>query len=766
MRKAFLSHSSADKDFVRPIAKALGDCCVFDEMTFEAGMPILDEIMKGMDSSDLFVLFLSENALNSPWVKKEISQAEKMSGDNLGKILPVIIDKSVKYSDKRIPLWLQQSYNIKPIFNTNIVLSKIHNRLRKLRLQENAADHGQQYLFVGRNKEIAKFEQEINNLDMWVPTYVVAYNFIAGMGRRSFLKNALRKVNYLEMFQEPISISLNDKESIENFIYKLSSIKGDQESLGTDLSVMSMSDKVALAANIVKSFIDSRETIFIIDDGGIVQPNHEIARWFSDMVNLPEFNNRLAFCIASHYRPHPQSGAKKSLLYNICELSPAETQTLFVKLLSANNIESLSREEKARILSVLNGVPAQVKMAVEWLKSGYNYALNHIDEIRQYSDAHTSIILLQFKTDDIAYQIMLFLSMEDLMSYDVLKDVFGDGNEVYEALSTLQELSCISDMFEGSCLRLNPTMRDYILRSHRTLADKYAQRYAEVIQTYKQSDLEALLKDDYTKFMIVINDHVTHGRRIPQKFFMPSLLLSYIINEYNKGNYQRVIEMCEQLLTYSNYDPEIVWATKYRLTIAYARTRNEQKFNENVKYFKEHSPIDFYFLLGFFYRIIGKHRTALEHIDHALRIKPGHSASLREKVNTLLALEDYDTAVDLAENNYKRHQHDIIHAHSYFKALICSSKLQPNKDKECLQNIMEMVGANSDPRAYDLKSCMEGEYEYYINNDLTKAIKILQTASQNNNNKIYAQKALHRIYSRAGMKSERVALEREMASSM
>ena len=39
MDKIFLSHSSKNKDYVRPIFEYFGgDRCVFDEMTFEIGM--------------------------------------------------------------------------------------------------------------------------------------------------------------------------------------------------------------------------------------------------------------------------------------------------------------------------------------------------------------------------------------------------------------------------------------------------------------------------------------------------------------------------------------------------------------------------------------------------------------------------------------------------------------------------------------------------------------------------------------------------------
>ena len=69
MDKIFLSHSSNDKNYVRPIFNYFGkDRSVFDEMTFEFGMKTIEEIFKGIDSSDIFVFFISNDSLNSKWV--------------------------------------------------------------------------------------------------------------------------------------------------------------------------------------------------------------------------------------------------------------------------------------------------------------------------------------------------------------------------------------------------------------------------------------------------------------------------------------------------------------------------------------------------------------------------------------------------------------------------------------------------------------------------------------------------------------------------
>jgi hypothetical protein len=72
--------------------------CVYDDFTFEEGMKSLDEILKGLESSAIFVIFISESSLMSDWVKREITEAQRLfeEGD-IKRIFPILIDANVTY---------------------------------------------------------------------------------------------------------------------------------------------------------------------------------------------------------------------------------------------------------------------------------------------------------------------------------------------------------------------------------------------------------------------------------------------------------------------------------------------------------------------------------------------------------------------------------------------------------------------------------------------------------------------------------------------
>jgi hypothetical protein len=77
-RVAFISHSSKDKGFVRKLAADLvanGIKVWIDEQRILVGDSIPEKIAQGLADSDFFLIVVSQNSVESPWVKKELNSA-------------------------------------------------------------------------------------------------------------------------------------------------------------------------------------------------------------------------------------------------------------------------------------------------------------------------------------------------------------------------------------------------------------------------------------------------------------------------------------------------------------------------------------------------------------------------------------------------------------------------------------------------------------------------------------------------------------------
>ena len=180
----FLSHSSKDKFFVEYIANKIGkDRCIYDTFSFESGEKNIDEMIKNIEKSKLFVIFISENSLESKYVLFELEKAKKdLNNDKLKKIFPIIIDENIKYSDERIPEWLKE-YNLKPIMSPKVA----HRRIVSKILEINNNLISPKEIFIGRNKLIQEFEEITLNYGEKLPSVYIASG-LEKIGRSSFLK--------------------------------------------------------------------------------------------------------------------------------------------------------------------------------------------------------------------------------------------------------------------------------------------------------------------------------------------------------------------------------------------------------------------------------------------------------------------------------------------------------------------------------------------------------------------------------------------------
>jgi hypothetical protein len=96
MSNLFISHSSHDKPFVKRLASALlseGFPVWLDSWKLELGDSLLDKIYDGIDASSMVILVVSQYAVESGWVNRELNAALSKEGQVKRKFLiPVKID--------------------------------------------------------------------------------------------------------------------------------------------------------------------------------------------------------------------------------------------------------------------------------------------------------------------------------------------------------------------------------------------------------------------------------------------------------------------------------------------------------------------------------------------------------------------------------------------------------------------------------------------------------------------------------------------------
>lgn len=124
MKKIFLSHATEDKPLVEHIYNKLKEKHPelepwLDKFEIVGGSSLIDKIGSGIESSEKFVIFLSDVSIQKPWVNKELKKAimEEVKRGNSNFIIPVLINNIIK-----VPAFLEEKFYIEVSKYTEVEL--------------------------------------------------------------------------------------------------------------------------------------------------------------------------------------------------------------------------------------------------------------------------------------------------------------------------------------------------------------------------------------------------------------------------------------------------------------------------------------------------------------------------------------------------------------------------------------------------------------------------------------------------------------------
>ncbi|BBB27002.1 toll/interleukin-1 receptor domain-containing protein [Amphritea japonica] len=688
MIKAFLSHSSKDKDgYVRNVAKWLGkDNIIYDEFTFEEGEKPLDEILKGLDNSSIFVIFLSESALSSSWVQREVVEAKiRLDDESLNKIFPIIIDDRLTYEDVRIPDWLRDNYNLKPIKRAQVASKRIHNKLRELSWSKHPQLKKRNTIFVGRNDHQEKFEERIHDFDKEKPTTIIVSGF-SGVGRRTFLHRALYKTNITECSNKPSSILLDRNVSIEDFILKINDLGlVDLDKNIFSLADKTMEEKIQIIHKVMDSAYNSKELIYLVDDGCIVNYERCVSDWFVEVVDSYKKNGFPIFCISSRYNVNFKNRPRNESFYfvELNELNSNERKRLFKQLLELYEV-SLDKVSFEDISALLSGFPDQAMFAVDVLKD--DPATKIIDKIPTISEFNTdkaSILLNKYENKEDVLDFIRLLAQFEVISSDFIFSLVSE-EKYYPILERLAAEHIVELIgLDGEIIRLNDIVRDYIKRNRIKLKEEVL----EVIQSQVKLivDSDDVFERDSSEYIFTLKEALKNNIEIDEKLLIPSHYLRCMKDlYYSKGNLDRIIELADIILQKEkSLEYRVLQDIRYYLCLALAKKKNRRMLSEvqNIKG-DEHT-----FLLGFYYRLSGRLKEALEKFEIIVDAKYVSDRAKREIVQIYVQLEEYDLALGYAKNNYEGHRGNQFHTQAYFNCLVNSENAQ--KHASTLKSLIE-----------------------------------------------------------------------------
>lgn len=647
------------------------------------------EIVRGLDASCVFALFLSEAALKSEWVLQEIEMAELRLADGALKVIyPIIIDKKIGHKDARIPKWLRENYNLRVVTRPSVAAGRIHQKLRKISWSRHPSIEKRANVFVGRNSQVESFEKRFDSFELEKPVATIVAG-ASSIGRRAFLKNAMAKIGIIENSYTLPSIYLDRNSSLEDFIVKLLDIGlVDKSYVDFNLLSINLEKKIEIAVDLLLELSEARERLIVLDDGCLVNYSRDLAEWFRAILDSPKLVGRSILFIASRWAVNQKFANKivqKVYCTGLGELNDSERRRLLSRLLEISELTP-DQVNYDTIASLLHGYPDEVYFAVDLIERyGVRGAIDRSHEIVEFNAEKASNLLRHYESNEEVLDLLRLLAQFEIFSMDFLFEAISEKKYMPMLSKLVDEHICEYIGAEAEFVRLNDTIRDYIKRNRLTL-DPVLQSAVDdaVLRTIDQG---AWTDYDSSRIVYSIREALKDGKKIDSKFLIPSHFLRAMKDiYYQRGNMKRVVELADQLLQKEReLDNQITQDVRYYLCLALARLRDKRVVEEAQKIHGD----EHHFVLGYYYRLAGRHKDAIERFTKIISAPWVEARAKRELVEVYIHTEQYDLATDLAKRNYLGNRGNQFHIQAYFRCLIFGSN--PETHSKLMRNLCEQL---------------------------------------------------------------------------
>lgn len=620
--KAFLSHSSLDKEIVRTIAKELGrQYCIYDEFHFTNGREFKKSIEDGLEESSIFILFASMNSQESLWVQFEIEEAwYKKLYKNLSKALVYIVDEELRIDS--LPNWLTRTL-IKREKSPKIIARDIRHHLDKLLMERNAP------YFVGRSSTTEELEQYLMPLDGSQAPKVLFITGLPGIGRRTFIKKAMPSIYGFNKF---IEIEINDGDNIKDICIKIADYVEPYTNLDAFKNIIKEirdNDESSAVTRIIsnlKKIVSIGELPIFLDSNGLLNNDGYIYDYVKQiLINIsPQDDIYLVFI--SHRRPQFTSGVNVPIL-QIFPLKNSDTKRLLTILANRNNVKinSLQIEELSEYVA---GYPPAAYFSIQQARTyGIELVMNDKSRLMQF---RTTIFLRHFaeislnKTEK---DILRLLATFNPLPFEViLNTVDIEINILQSILIKMIDLSFVN-ISDAGYYKIASPIADPAIHAFDFPSSEENDKTAKNLSAYIEKHNEEISHLELSRVLFKAAQLSKNTNLSESAVHLASDLILLTETLYHSRNYESVIET--GLIALSER-PNCESARQYVIK-AYIKLEKYDYAENQIQELKKVSSLrDIYYLNGFLERNRNNFGSAIDYYEKSLKTGYHGAAIYRE----------------------------------------------------------------------------------------------------------------------------------------
>lgn len=665
--KAFLSHSSKDKGLVSKIFKKLGAANAhYDEKTFEHGETSANEIFEAIRHTSVFVLFLSNNSIDSPWVQTEIRLAQqKLSSLGIKKILVFLLDE---VATNKIPEWLLD-YVYRKHQSVGVITTSIRSALLETVISKSSAIK----IFMGRENEVRKLKEELSNPIRNAP-HTIFLSGNEGIGRRTIAKKSLHDI-HPQLIALPIEITLGTPEGEIEFYRHLLNESEEPTLLKMidkleNFEKKSPSEKTEEILILINKITDQNQIIFLRGSDSIVKDDGYIQDWIASLINKmqPSAWPKLVIIARRMISSSKRSIYSNTSFHAINSLDNESSKKLLNIWIKhyREEIDPLLQDE---IIEYVTGHPKNIQLAAT-LASEFGTAglksrrSEFLETVRQQS--RSMLDDLSLKEPGCEKLLAIFREYEYLAYEDLLEMQDIPDDEMQKTMSYLLDHGIIEN--DSSYLRLAPYLIDVLSRHDwseetKEFTVKCRKKILGKVEHITSDDLVKISTIDAT-ILSALRQSNESNISILSRCLLPSHLLKVAKEFYDKKSFSKAIDLAQKAYSGKNkLSVEAQTETLRLICLAGIRLGLDEPFDtaqDNLNEIKtRQSSRVAAFTKGFKARYTGKIDAAERHFRDALNLGGERNFHiLRELAQILKMKEEYieaekfaRSAISIVDNN-------------------------------------------------------------------------------------------------------------------
>lgn len=611
------------------------------------------------------------------------------------------------------------SLNIKTITSPKIIGQFIIETQRKIRCVGNNAYGNWINTFIGRSNELDEFQRAMYD-SVYMPHRSLIVSGKPGSGRTRFIQKCIQDSSGLSFIPEGFQIKLPQKTYLDNFILQLHEGLGFSKASYEDILKLDHEHQITKCVSYINQIINAHSFLLIEDEMSFVSYDGTISEWGKEIISHPAMIDSLKIFISSRVKPrYSELRAYPQIIHiNLSGFTKDERKRLFVNCCRYYNVQ-LNDSDVDFFVDRLQSSPQQLEQAVREIKDkNVRFAKKDIKNLIAIGDEVFSRVISWFKGDETALTLAKVLAEVDMISFDLLEQLYEEDYPKIEQLVNNFESLSILDFYGpgGNNISLDGGVSDYIRRSKLDLDPIMKTRIEEII--FNKIDTA---EDDLGELSIFLHDlrkQLLSGKGFA--YVMPSIVISTVIDLYNQGSYDSVKDICLHALEHcSSYTEEPLQELYYRLCQVLARMK-DRIFFTYIDKIKDKGSKDF--LYGFYYRYKEDYSKAEEYLLKALDFNSNMQIARRELVNVYLNQEKYTKALPLAKENYNRKSTNSYHIEAYFRCLLNHYPWN-TETEDTLNRLLKEMEENFSKRKDELLASMQLEYFIKSRNHTKEEIK-------------------------------------------